>query len=201
VAKVLGGSFNDTVLAICAGALKRYLQEHAALPCESLKANVPVSLREKGDSQPTNLVASFSADLATHIEDPVERFRAIKRSTRAGKKLLRDMPAADAQLFSTLIYLPGIAMMPPGLKSHFPPVNIVISNLPPIARKRYWNGAELLGMYPVSLLTEGMGLNITFIHYGENVNFGLTACNYSLPDLGPLARYLESALRELEANI
>ncbi len=69
VGKALGGTFNDAVLAMCAGALRLYLQHHGELPAQSLKAMVPVSLRLAGDVESSNAVGAISADLATNVKD------------------------------------------------------------------------------------------------------------------------------------
>ena len=71
VARAFGGTFNDAVLAMCAGALRQYLQTHSELPRASLKAMVPVSLRQQGDLDSGNAVATISADLATNIAEHV----------------------------------------------------------------------------------------------------------------------------------
>ena len=78
VAKAYDGTFNDAVLAMCAGALRQYMEIHAEIPEDSLKAMVPMSLRQAGDVDSGNAVASISADMATNIADPAERFRVIR---------------------------------------------------------------------------------------------------------------------------
>ena len=83
---------------------------------------VPVSLRRAGDIDSSNAVGAISADLATNIKDPVQRFRAIKASMEAGKALFEDMSPDEASLFLQLIQLPGLLLIPLGLGSRFPPV-------------------------------------------------------------------------------
>ncbi|MGI9287952.1 MAG: WS/DGAT domain-containing protein, partial [Pseudomonadales bacterium] len=198
VGKAFDGSFNDAVLAMCAGALRHYLLNHAELPDKSLKAMVPVSLRQKGDIDSSNAVGSISADLATNIKDPGKRFAAIKASTRAGKALLQQMSPGEAQVFSTVLQMPGMLLMPLGLASRLPPFNTVISNVPGIAQPMFWNGARLDGSYPVSIVTEGVALNITLVTYDQNVDFGFIACRRSIPQAQRLIDYMEQSLVELE---
>ena len=78
VAKAYDATFNDTVLAICGGALRQYLINHAELPEESLKAMVPMNVRAEGDLDSSNAVASINADLGTNIADPASRLAAIQ---------------------------------------------------------------------------------------------------------------------------
>lgn len=198
VGRAFDGTFNDAILAICAGTLRLYLVNHAELPDKSLKAMVPISLRNEGDLDSSNAVGFLSADLATNIEDPVERFETIRASTQAGKQFFHDMSAREAQLVSTLLQLPGIFLMPLGLMSKLPPYNTIISNVPGPRQPMYWNGARLAGMYPASVVTEGIALNITMVTYDKHVDFGFMACRRSLPQAQRLIDYMEEAIVELE---
>ncbi len=198
IGKAYDGTFNDAVLAMCAGALRTYLQRHGVMPDDSLKAMVPVSLRQAGDVDSTNAVASISADLATNISDPAKRIQAIKASTKAGKDFYSGMSAEEVTLFSMLIQSPAMLLMPLGLASKMPPFNTVISNVPGIRQKMYWNGARMEGSYPMSIITDGIALNITLVTYDRNVDFGIIACRRSMPQVQRLIDYMEDALVELE---
>jgi diacylglycerol O-acyltransferase len=198
VGKALDGTFNDAVLAMCAGALRTFLQQHGELPEQSLKSMVPVSLRRPGDIDSSNAVGAISADLATNIKDPIQRFRKIKSSMEAGKAMLQELSPEEAALFLQLIQLPGALLFPLGLASRFPPYSTVISNVPGPRRPMYWNGARLDGVYPASIVTEGIALNITLVTYDQQVDFGIMACRRSLPQVQRFIDYLEDALAELE---
>ncbi len=198
VAKAFDGTFNDAVLAMCGGALRTYLQNHAELPRESLKAMVPVSVRAEGDVDSSNAVAAINADLGTNIRGPAHRFAAVKASTDAGKALFTDMSPWEAQLFSMLLQTPGMLLMPLGLISRLPPFNTVISNVPGIRETMYWNGARLDGSYPASIVMDGVAMNITLSTYDQNVDFGIIACRRSMPQVQRIIDYMEEALAELE---
>jgi len=198
VAKAFDGTFNDAVLAMCGGALRSYLLNHAELPRESLKAMVPVSVRAEGDVDSSNAVASINADLGTNVQDPAQRFAVVKASTLAGKALFSDMSPTEAQLFSMLLQTPGLLLMPLGLISRLPPFNTVISNVPGIRETMYWNGARLDGSYPASIVMDGVAMNITLSTYDQNVDFGIIACRRSMPQVQRIIDYMEEALAELE---
>jgi len=198
VGKALEGTFNDAVLAMCAGGLRLYLQQHSELPEQSLKAMVPVSLRAAGDVESSNAVGAISADLATNEKDPAKRFAAIQASTRAGKGMYHGLSTQEAQLLMQLVQLPGLLLMPLGLTSRFPPYSTVISNVPGPRQPMYWNGARLNGIYPASIVTEGVALNITLVTYDKNVDFGIIACRRTLPQVQRLIDYMEQSLVELE---
>ena len=89
-------------------------------------------------------------------------------------------------------------MMPLGLTPQLPPYNTVISNVPGIQEKMYWNGARLDGSYPLSIVTDGIAMNITLLTYDKNVDFGIIACRRSMPQVQRLIDYMENALAELE---
>ncbi|MEH6636847.1 MAG: wax ester/triacylglycerol synthase family O-acyltransferase, partial [Halioglobus sp.] len=198
VGKAFDGTFNDAVLAMCAGALRRYLEIHAELPTESLKAMVPVSIRQEGDIDSSNAVATISADLATNIKDPARRFVAIQDSVKAGKAFYRNMSPAEIQLISLVMAAPAMLLMPLGLASRIPAFNTVISNVPGILEPMYWNGARLDGNYPVSIVTDGIAVNITLLTNDKNVDFGIIACRRSVPQVQRLIDYMEDSLVELE---
>ncbi len=198
VAAAFDGTFNDAVLAMCAGALRQYMQAHSTLPEHSLKAMVPVSLRAEGDVDSGNAVAAISADLATNIADPAERFSAIRASVQAGRAYFRDLSPREIGLFSMLMQTPAIILTPLGLAPKLPPYNLVISNVPGMREPMYWNGARLDGTYPMSIITDGMALNITLVTYAGNVDFGIVACRRSVPQVQRMIDYMEDALQALE---
>jgi len=85
--KALGGTLNDAVLAMCAGALRRYLDQSGQLPSRPLKAMVPISLRVEGDLDSANAVGFIVGNLGTHLADPAERFETIRGSRPARKSI------------------------------------------------------------------------------------------------------------------
>ena len=196
--KAYDATFNDAVMAICAGALRQYLQIHAELPEQSLKAMMPVSLRRPGDVESSNAVGSISVDLATNESDPVRRITVIKESATAGKEFFYQMDTNEAQLFSMLLGAPAALLAPLGLASKLPAFNTVISNVPGVPETMYWNGSRLDGSYPASIVVDGIAVNITLATYDKNVDFGIMACRRSLPQIQRLIDYMENALVELE---
>ena len=105
---------------------------------------------------------------------------------------------AEATIFLQLTQLPGAALAPLGLMARFPPYSTTISNVPGPRQPLYWNGARLEGIYPASIVAEGMALNITLVTYDDQVDFGITACRRSLPQIQRFIDYLEESLVELE---
>ncbi len=187
---VTGGTINDVVLAICAGALRKYLQEHDALTDRPLRAMVPVSIRtgEEEDTW-TNRVSGFSVDLPTHLDDPLERLAACSEATDEAKRQFELVPAEaliDIQQYSSPVVATAAMRMMTRLKladRMNPPMNLIISNVPGPRQALYLDGAKLLSYIPVSAIGEGQGLNVTVHSYLDELMFGLIACRELVPDL------------------
>jgi WS/DGAT/MGAT family acyltransferase len=207
IAKETGTKLNDVVMATCAGALRRYLIEKHALPKEPLVAFVPVSLREPGNTESNNQVSGMLCSLATDIKDPLERLKAIQESSRQAKDLsgkVRDATPRDFSIFGAPFVMHE-AMQLYG-RSHLadrlpPPANAVISNVPGPQTPLYVAGAKVLTLYPVSIPSHGMALNLTVQSYCGSLDYGLTACRKTVPDLRKLAGYLDESLQELHEAV
>jgi len=199
VARAFDGTLNDAVLAMCAGALRRHLLAEGDLPRESLKAMAPISLRAEGDVDAGNAIGFITADLATQIEDPAQRFRAIQRSMLAGKQQLAGLSRGEVELYTVLTQAPMLLGTVLGLGSRFPAFSTVVSNVPGPRETMYWNGARLQGIYPASIPFHGFAVNITLVSYAGNLDFGIVACRRSVPHVQRLIDYLEESLGELES--
>ncbi len=198
VCNAIDGTVNDVVLAMCSGALRRYLLVQNELPRQSLKAMVPVSLRKEGDLDSANSVCFITADLATNVKNPEKRLKAIKDSMVAGKDMLSHLSAREAEIYMQLAQLPVLLTSALGLAGKFPAFSTVISNVPGPRKPLYWNGSSLDGIYPASIVFDGFAMNITLVSYSNSLDFGIIACRRSLPQVQRLIDHLEEALQELE---
>jgi diacylglycerol O-acyltransferase / wax synthase len=195
--KALGATVNDVTLAMCASALRRYLQDLDALPEKPLVAMVPVSTR-KDDSESGNQVAMVLTSLATNVDDPRERFEAILRSMNAAKERLARMSPAEMMNYLAVVMAPSGLNMATGLAPTWQAFNVVVSNVPGPKKTLFFNGARMEGTYPVSIVLDGQALNITLTSYGDDMEVGLIACRRTLPHMQKLLQYLEDGLAELE---
>jgi WS/DGAT/MGAT family acyltransferase len=202
VAKASGGSLNDVFLAICGGALRRYLTELGDLPKESLTANVPVSVRPEGAAGVGNAISFLYAKLGTDVADPVERIRTIHESTRLAKDRLPDATGAVMDAYTAVMMTPFLAQAILGVGGYGPPAfNIVISNVPGFQEPRFFDGSRVEEYYPLSLLFHGQALNITAVSNVGSFCIGYTGCRDTLPHLQRVAVYSGEALAELEAAL
>ena len=208
IRKIAGCTLNDVVLAICAGALRRYLEEKGELPEEPLVAMVPVSTRgEDEHAQMGNKVSAMFLDLATHIADPVERLDAIKEHSQGGKAFER---AGASRAFVDLYeFIPfGLATRMTQLYSRFrvaemhnPIFNCVITNVPGAQMDLYMAGHKLLATMGMAPLVDGMGLLITVLSYNGVLSISPTSCPAVMPDLDDFTRYIREAANELETAV
>lgn len=190
-------TLNDIVLAMCGAALRRYLIELNALPDKPLIAMVPVSLRRDG-SEGGNQIAMVLANLGTHIADPLERLDTIVRSMNNSKERFKRMSQGEILSYLGVVMAAHGVNLALGVNPGWQAFNVIISNVPGPKETRYWDGAEVSGLYPVSIPVDGCALNITLLGYAGHLEFGLTACRHTVPHMQNLLKYLEDALIELE---
>jgi diacylglycerol O-acyltransferase len=203
VGKSTGTTINDVVLAMCSGAIRKYLTELDALPDASLVAMVPVGLKAKesnvASAEGGNAVGAVMVKMATDLDDPAARLKAIHGSMKDGKDALSTMTPAQILAMSAIGMAPAI--VPPLLRMQGivrPPFNLIISNVPGPRTTHYWNGARLAGTYPLSIPINGMALNITCTSYDGNMGFGLTGCRRTVPHLQRLLTFLDEELAAME---
>jgi WS/DGAT/MGAT family acyltransferase len=198
IAEATNASVNDVLLAVCGGAVRRYLQEKNALPEKSLLASVPVGL-QRADGSAGNSVAGFVVPLGTQLPEPGERVALINRVTTRSKAELMEMPQAALAQLALIGLAPFLLGQMTGTLPRIPPMfNFVVSNVVLSKNPLYLMGAELEAMYPVSFLFDGYALNITLVGYMDRVAVGFLGCRDAIPSLQRLAVYSSDALTELE---
>lgn len=202
VAAAGGCTLNDVVLAICGGALRRFLLERDSLPEKSLTAGIPVSVRPKDDEGTGNAISFIVATLGTDLDDAGVRLKAIRTSVQHAKAHVQSLPRQAMMQYTMLLMAPTVITLLAGVGGRTRPMfNVTISNVPGPERPLYFRGAELVAIYPASIVTHGQALNITCESYAGSMNFGFTGCHASVPSLQKLAVYSADELRELEAAL
>ena len=205
VGKAFGATLNDVVMAIVSGAMRRYLDEHGALPAEALVAAVPVSLRAEGDTEMNNQVSMMMLSLCSDIEDPQERMRAIVKATTKMKTTVSkvkaimptDFPSLGVPwMMSALVAMYGRSRLADRMPSF---ANVVVSNVPGPRMPLFLAGARMTANYPVSIVTHGMALNVTVQSYDGALDFGMIGCRRAVPDIRFFADCMMAAHKELLA--
>ncbi|MEN3951501.1 wax ester/triacylglycerol synthase family O-acyltransferase [Iodidimonas sp. SYSU 1G8] len=202
-------TLNDVVMSVCAGALRRYLLRAGSQVGEELLAMVPVSLR-RGDANADHmgtLVTGMVCGLATDIADPIDRLRAVNKRSRDAKAQVEATKGAMIQNYNIAgapLALRLASQLYGGLKLadlHQPMFNVTISNVAGPREVLYLNGARMLHYHPLSLITHGLGLNITVQSYCDTLDFGLISCAKLLPDLAELRDDLLASFEELRNEV
>ncbi len=199
-ARALGCTVNDVVLAMCASALRQYLLGLGALPGRPLIAGVPLSTR-RDHSESGNQIAFMLVNLGTHLPDPADRLALIRCSVDHNKQRFLRMKPAEILGYSVGLMAPGLMRMLAVQRPQSLAFNLVISNVPGQRSTLYWQGCEVEAMYPVSVVVDGMALNISLTSRADGLDFGLIACRRTLPQVLRLLEYLEMGLQEIEALV
>ena len=202
-------SLNDVVLAVVSGALRRWMDAHGEQPRSSLVAGVPVATDPAG-SPPRlrgNRVSNLFTSLATDVDDPVERLQRISATTAESKVVQRTL--GPDMLVDWVEYAPpgplSLALRwysrSRAASRHPSPFNVIVSNVPGPKEAATISGTELVDLYSVGPILEGIGLNITVWSYVDRMNFSLLSCPALIGDLRSLAGELRPALDELRATL
>jgi hypothetical protein len=193
---------NDLALAILDAAIQRYLRAMGRVPDHPLVSICPVSLHDPDAKQATTNVSAIWPQLGP-VQAPVRRrLEAVKASTRAEKARLKDLGKDAAYAYAVMAFALSETLTiarPEALG--LLPANMLISNVRGPERPLYLCGARLETFFPVSTLIVGVGLNITFMSYGDQMVFGYTANGSALPEMESLARYTVEAFAALEQSV
>jgi WS/DGAT/MGAT family acyltransferase len=205
VKNAYGCTVNDVVVSICAGAARRWLLDHGELPDEPLVAQIPVSVRtDEQVGTYGNRIMLMSAPLYTDEPDPEMRLHKTHDSLLEMKERHRALPAEllqDANNFIPPAVFSRAAQLTFRLSTSGtlgrPTWNLVISNVPGPQFPLYCAGARLEANYPVSVITDGMGLNITVMSYNGHMDFGIVADRDQMKDVDRLLGWMRDELELL----
>lgn len=197
-----GVTVNDVVVALCAGALRDWLKERDELPKDPLVAMVPVSVRTEEEMGTFgNRVSMMIVPIATDEADPKRRLKRTHELLLGAKGRHKAVPA-NLLTDATSFIPPAVASLAARTTMEVmgrtrPPVNLVISNVPGPRTPLFLAGARLDAHYPVSVVVDGVGLNITVMSYLDHLDFGIVADRDQVADTWALMDRLAHALQEL----
>lgn len=200
IERALGGTVNDVVLAISAGALRRLLlAREETPPAAGLRAQIPVDIRTREHEHALgNALTSLFVELPVAEPDPLARYRRVVQRTEVlktssqplGGKALVDLAGLAPPLLGELL---GRAMF--GSNRVF---NLTITNVRASATPLYAFGAPLREVLPYVPLFAGHFVGISVVSYAGGLVFGLGADRTSVPDLAALAEGVEASFAELQ---
>jgi len=199
---VSGSTLNDVALAVCGGALRKYLSKYDELPSNSLIAGAPVNLNTERVSASDNDISLIQLPIHSEISDPLERLKAVYKSSSCAKKksikagnrnmgdLSKQIPAPILSLASNLLYKSGL------ISNFGQPFNMVITNVPGPRQPLYFCGAEMKGLFGIAPLAHTLGLVISQFSYNGKIFFCITADRNMLPDPEFLVECLQSVFEQ-----
>jgi len=195
-----GGTVNDVVLAVVAGALGRYMRLHGH-PTDDvvLKAMVPISVRADVDRGALgNRVSAMWAPLPVGMTDPIQRLLRIRHEMHGIKD---SGQAVGAQVLTHLSGFapPTIVAQAARLQARQRFFNVVVTNVPGPQFPLYLLGHQLEAIFPLVPLATNTALGIAIMSYNGQLNFGLSADYDAMPDVETLAEEIESCIEEIAA--
>lgn len=197
---------NDVVVALCATALRTWLSARDELPDEPLISMIPVSVRSEAEQGAFgNRVSMMIVPIPTNEADPRRRLLRAHEILKNAKGRHGAVPASlltDATAFIPPAVAARAARVTADIMGRVrPPLNLVISNVPGPRMPLYLAGAQLQAHFPVSVITDGVGLNITAMSYRDHIDFGIVTDRDQVDDAWPLMDAVSESLKELEEVI
>ena len=197
----LGATLNDVYVALCGGALRRYLDKHGELPDGDLTGTSPVSLRTDDElASYGNRTSYWYVTVAPDAGDAVGRLEGVRASTSAA----RDWAQGDRSLFSDwqnhyiLFRLFSVKLLAMAEKRMGKPAfNLIVSNVRG-PRPISYQGAPVVSVRSMGPIVGSEGINFTGWSYGDEMSIGIHACRAVAPDLREMAAHVVAELDELK---
>jgi WS/DGAT/MGAT family acyltransferase len=192
---------NDVLLAICGGALRRYLDRKLALPNKPLVTMVPISTRPQGKwDEMGNQVSAMLVSLATDEADPLKRLQLIHANVTNAKTYTQHLrPEKFLETIPSTMATPAIRLysrlnVPERLGPFF---NLFITNVPGTGETLYLGGTPLAYSFGMAPVFDGLGLIIVITSYRDTLSIGVTACQEIMPDMDDFQGDLQASFDEL----
>ncbi len=199
VKNAFGGTVNDVVLAVVAGALRTFLISRGVrTEGVELRALVPVSVRTEEHESIGNRIVVMRGPLPVYIADPLDRLSFVSKEMaglKESKAALGAEVIAGAQNFAP----PTILAQASRLNFSTRLFNLIVTNVPGPQFPLYVLGREMLQAIPVAFLPENHALAIAIMSYNGQLNFGLLGDFDALPDIDVIGENISAELDTLLA--
>jgi hypothetical protein len=176
------------------GGVERYLASLGERPRQPLVAMCPVSMRDEGDLEATTKVATMFVPMARPRSGAARRLQQIIANSGAAKQEFRGLSKAAALDYALIAFGAWFASHTLGMEAVTRPVvNLVISNVGGLPGERYLGDLRLAAAYPVSMIADPAGLNVSAVSLGGRMDVGIVANRAAVPDAGELSRHCVAA--------
>ncbi len=194
----LGGTVNDVVLCVVAGALRRWLRARSVrTEGLELRALVPVSIRATDQQgELGNQIAAVRGPLPVYVEDPVARLRTVREAMDGIKSSKK---ALGAEVISRFNDFAPPTLLAQASRINFSTrlFNLIVTNVPGPQIPLYVLGRELLDIFPVAFLPENHALAIAIMSYNGKIDFGLLGDYDAMDDINLIAEGIEAEVKQL----
>jgi WS/DGAT/MGAT family acyltransferase len=204
--RVEGSTVNDVVVSIVGGGMRKYLQSKGELPETTLSCGAPINVRNERDSAATgNQVSNMIISMATDVEDPLERLRAVNHSAIESKAYAKAlgtsvlMDVSEIMLPQVLGWGMRLGSLATASSNMAMPIHTIVSNIPGPQVTLYLAGARLhlvMGMGP---LLHAAGLFHAVFSAAGRITINFLSCREMLPDPAFYQQCLREAFEELRA--
>jgi diacylglycerol O-acyltransferase len=197
IKSALGGTVNDVLLAVSAGAVRRWLHARG-LRTEGMdmRVCVPMSTRSKDDAGALgNRITQVVVPFPVYIGDPLERLRVVSEAMRDVKE---SKLAAGAEMIAGMQDFAPPTLLAQASRMNFSGrfFNLLVTNVPGPQFPLYLLGKRLRAVFPLAFLAGDRALAIAVMSYDGGVNFGLIADLDSMPDLAAVSDGIERSIEE-----
>lgn len=199
IRRSLGGSLNDVVLTIVAGAVRRFMQRRLVDPAKlDFRVMAPVSVRTESEKgQLGNRVSAWIVEMPLGEVDPLKRLAAISRRTN---QLKEQKTAVAAEMLTQVAEWTPSTLLSLGARnsSRLLPFNLVVTNVPGPQIPIYLMGSRLRDTYPHVPLIDNLGLGIALMSCDGRLCWGFNADYDLIPDLAAFIKGIHESVEELK---
>jgi diacylglycerol O-acyltransferase len=198
VKNAFGGTVNDALLAVVAGALRTWLQARGVrTEGLELRALVPVSVRTQDQRGAAgNRIAAMRGPLPVWVDDPVERLAVVRE---AMDDLKDSKQAIGAEVLTSVQMFAPPTVLAQASRVNFSTrlFNLLVTNVPGPQFPLYVVGREMRSVFPIAFLPKNHALSIAIMSYNGAMNFGLLGDYDAMFDLDLFGEAIETSLAEL----
>lgn len=193
-------TINDVLCVMIGHAMKAYLKAHDQTLDRSLVAMMPVSVHTEDTALKSNRIGNLFLPLHSHHTDPVMQLKALHTETEQAKAQIRALPQEVVTGMMALGLIPVLLARKrkPGAEAATRRANVVISNVPGPTHQLYLQGARLLAIHPISVLSPRLALNVTTLSYAGTLNIGVVADGKVAPGIDRLGAQMLATLGRIE---
>lgn len=202
IRKTVGGTVNDVLIAVVAGAVRRWLDERGdGSEGVEPRALVPVSRRRPRTAHPQgNRLSGYLLRLPVAEADPVERLRVVRAAMNRRKDAGPTRGAGAVALLADHVPPLGLRLGGPLVGQNARLLfDLLVTSVPLPSLGLKLGGCPLTEVFPLAPLAQGQSLAVAVSTYRGRVHYGLVADASAVPDLDVLARAIQEEVAALGA--